>query len=314
MSRLIFAVAAIASAILFSGSAMADKLKVAFLTVGVVSDGSVNQQTYNGLKKAEKDFDLDIAYSEKVTQATQAEVFADYARRGYKVIVGLGGEYTDAAKRMAAQFPDATFVVLNGAPTEGVATVNFDGVQFGYVLGMVSGHMSKSGKLAVLAGQRLAAIDQVIDGYKKGLKLTHPDGDVLVVYTNDWVDVAKAKEATLNLFSQGADVVLPYLDAAYIGVAQAAKAKQGHVVALLSDTMKDFPDETYVSASLDFGGALHETLAMAAAGKLEKKNYVLGIGGEAGYLVGFNSAVPGDVQEQAKKAVEDLQSGALSLK
>lgn len=312
MSKLLLAFA-LACAVLISGPAMAEQAKVALLLPGVVTDNSVNQQIYEGLKKSEKDFGFEIAYSEKVAQAAQTEIFSDYARRGYTVLVGAGGEFTDAAKRVAAQFPDAKFVILNGAPTDGLVTVNFDGKQFGYVLGMVAGHMAKSGKLAVMAGHQLAAIDQVIDGYREGLKLTHPDGEVMVVYTNDWADVAKAKEAALNVISQGAEVILPYLDAAYLGVVQAAQEKNSHVASLITDTLKSNPEQTYVSASLDFGGALHLTLQMVAEGKLEKKNYVFGIGSEAGYLVGFNKEVPEDVQKRAEAVVEELKSGKLVL-
>ena len=313
MSKLLLSIA-FAFAVLLAGPAMAETAKVALLLPGVITDNSVNQQIYEGLKKSEKDFGFEVAYSEKVAQAAQVEIFSDYARRGYNVIVGAGGEYTDAAKRVAAQFPDAKFVILNGAPTEGLVTVNFNGKQFGYVLGLVAGQMAKSGKIAVMAGHQLAAIDQVIDGYREGLKLTHPDGEVMVVYTNDWADIAKAKEAALNVISQGAEVILPYLDAAYLGVVQAAQEKNSHVASLITDTLKSHPDQTYVSASLDFGGALHLTLQMAADGKLEKKDYVFGIGSEAGYLVGFNKEVPAAIQKQAETTVEELKSGKLVLK
>jgi len=230
------------------------------------------------------------------------------------VLVGLGGEYGDAAKRVAEQFPDATFVVLNGAPTEGIVTVNYDGKQFGYVLGLVAGSMSKSKKIALLAGHQLAAIDQVIEGYRIGQKKVSPEGEVLVVYTNDWADVAKAKEASFNVISQGADVLLPYLDAAYLGVLQAAKEKDVHTVSIISDTLKDFPKQTYASTTLDFGGAMHEILKLVSENKLEKRDYLMGIGTEAGYLVGFNDEVPESVREMAKTAEKDLMDGKLTVK
>jgi basic membrane protein A len=307
-------IAGIAAVLLtISSPALAEKLKVALLLPGVVTDNSVNQNALEGLKRAQADFDLDIAFTEKVSQAAQSEIFSDYARRGYKVLLGLGGEYGDAAKRAAAQFPDATFVVLNGSPTEGLVTVNYDGKQFGYVLGLVAGSMSKTKKIALLAGHQLAAIDQTIEGYRLGQKKVSPEGEVLVVYTNDWADVAKAKEASFNVISQGADVLLPYLDAAYLGVLQAAKEKDAHVVTIISDTLKDFPEQTYTSTTLDFGGAMHEILKLAAENKLEKRDYLMGIGTEAGDLVGFNDEVPAEIKEMAEKAVADFMAGTLTL-
>lgn len=307
-------IAGIAAVLLFiSSPAFAEKLKVALLLPGVVTDNSVNQNALEGLKRAQADFDLDIAYTEKVSQAAQTEIFSDYARRGYTVLVGLGGEYGEAAKRVASQFPEATFVVLNGAPTEGLVTVNYNGKQFGYVLGLIAGSMSKTKKIALLAGHQLGAIDQTIEGYRLGQKKVSPEGEVLVVYTNDWADVAKAKEASFNVISQGADVLLPYLDAAYLGVLQAAQEKGVHAVTIISDTLKDFPGQTYASTTLDFGGAMHEILQLAAENKLEKRDYLMGIGTEAGYLVGVNDEVPAPIKEMAEKAVKDLMDGTLTL-
>lgn len=209
--------------VLLTSSAVADKLKVALLIPGTVTDGAINQVAYEGISQAAKDFDIDVAYTEKVTQATQLEVMSDYARRGYNIVVGVGGEFTDAAKRVAGQFPGTQVGVVNGAPSEGIFTLNYHNEQFGYIAGLVGGRMTKTGKNAIIAGHTFEAFEQIVQGYREGLKVGRPDGDVLVVFTNDWADVAKAKEASFNVISQGADILLPYLDAGMQGVGQAAK-------------------------------------------------------------------------------------------
>ena len=72
--------------------ALADDFRVAAVLPGVVTDKSFNQQVFEGLKASEKLGGVEIAYTEKVTQAEQVEVMSDYARRGYNLIVGAGGE------------------------------------------------------------------------------------------------------------------------------------------------------------------------------------------------------------------------------
>lgn len=302
---------AAAAAMLMTQSAWADKLKVALLIPGLVSDGAVNQVAYEGLKRAQKDFDIDIAYTEKVSQATQIEVFSDYARRGFDIVVGVGGEYSDSAKRVADQFPKTMIGVVNGAAQQGVISLNYDNQQFGYIAGLVGGRMSKTGKNAIIAGHTFEAFEQIVAGYKAGMKVSHPDGDVMVVFTNDWADVAKAKEASNNVIAQGADVLMPYLDAALQGVAQAADEKGAHLVSVVTDMRKSHPKVTYMSTSLDFGGALYLMVKMAKEGKLERKDYRFGLGSEAGYLTGFSDDVPAAVQEEAKQAIKDMESGKL---
>ncbi|MGE0238193.1 MAG: BMP family protein [Parvibaculaceae bacterium] len=306
-----FFVAAAAALLLYGQSAMAETLKVALLIPGLVTDGAVNQVAYEGMKRAEKDFGIEIAYTEKVSQATQIEVFSDYARRGYDIVVGVGGEYSDAAKRVAAQFPDTRIAVVNGAPSEGIISLNYDNQQFGYLAGLVGGRMTKTGKNAIVAGFTFEAFEQIVAGYKAGMKVGRPDGEVMVVFTNDWADVSKAKEASNNVIAQGADVLLPYLDAGLRGVAQATEEKGVHVVSVVTDMLKSHPKVTYVATSLDFGGALYMMVRMAKDGTLEKKDYRFGLGTEAGYLIGFGPEVPEAVRQEAEQAIKDMQSGKL---
>jgi len=143
---------------------------------------------------------------------------ADYARRGYNLIIGGGGEYIDAARRIKAQFPDVQVAVLNGAETDGITTLSFDHEQFAYVVGIVAGGMSTTGTVAAITAQPIPAFDYIVKGFTAGVHVTHPDGKILTTLTNDWADVAKAKAASFNLIGQGADVLLPYLDGAYLGV------------------------------------------------------------------------------------------------
>lgn len=289
----------------------ADDLKVAVILPGLVNDKAFNQNVFEGIERIKGELGVETAYTEKVPQPSQVEVMSDYARRGYNVIVGAGAEYTDAAKRVAAQFPDAKVLVLNGAPTEGVATINFENEQFGYVLGLTAGHMSKSGIVGALSAQQVPAFDQIVAGYRAGVEAANPDGKVLIVYTNDWADIAKAKEASLNMVSQGADVMLPYLDGGFLGVVQAAKQRSVHVVGVVSDLSIPYPDENLVSTILDFGGALYMAIDLAKKGELEAHDYRFGIGTDAGKLGGFNAGVSDEVKAQVEAAIAAMKDGSL---
>ncbi len=87
--------------------------KVAVLFPGVVSDQSWNQFGFEGLKQAEADCGVEIAYSENVMQDAQLETFRNYAAEGYDIIIGHGGEYSDSAVSVAAQYPDVEFGCTN---------------------------------------------------------------------------------------------------------------------------------------------------------------------------------------------------------
>lgn len=287
---------------------MADGLKVAAVLPGIVTDKSFNQSVYEGLIKI-KGSGVEVAYTEQVPQSGQVEAMSDYARRGYDVVIGAGAEFVDAGKRVAQNFPDLKVIVVNGAPTEGVSTVNFDNKQFGYLVGLVAGHSSQTGKVGSLSAQKVPSFENLIAGFEAGFKTVKPDGEMLVAYTNDWADIAKAKEASFYLISQNVDVLLPYLDAGIIGVAQAATNKQKYVIGVANDLSTEYPDSSLVSLVIDYGKAVETLVALHKDGKLEVKDYL--IGPEITDIRGFHKSVGEDVKAKVATAVEEMKSGKL---
>ncbi|MGE0211159.1 MAG: BMP family protein [Parvibaculaceae bacterium] len=304
-------VAAVAFGLMLGASASAaEDFKAAGVLPGSITDQAFNQAVYEGLVKGKERLGIEFAYSEKVKQADQAEALADYARRGYQLVIAAGGEFTASAGRVAKQFPDTTVAILNGAPTEGTATINYNNEEFGYILGYIGGKMSKTGKAGLIAGQEIAAFLGVAEGFKKGWAVGQPNGEVFIAYTNDWDDVAKAKEATLNFINQGADVVLPYLDNGFVGVIQAAKEKDAWAVSTLSDLSKSsIPEVNLASALMDFSEAAATTMEMAKAGQLERKDYRFPLGSKPGPMGPISDKVPAELKAEVEKLVADMAAG-----
>src|SRR3989442_4122310 len=71
----------------------AAKLKVAVALPGIITDKGFNQSAYEALKRMEKELGAETAYTERVAQPDQVEVMSDYARRGFNLVVGHGGEF-----------------------------------------------------------------------------------------------------------------------------------------------------------------------------------------------------------------------------
>lgn len=288
---------------------VADDFKAAGVLPGSITDQAFNQVVYEGLEEGKSRLGIEMAFSEKVKQADQVEALSDYARRGFPLVVAAGGEFTAAAQRVARQFPDTLVVILNGAPTEGTATINYENPQFGYILGYIGGKMSKTGKAGLIAGQEIAAFLGVAEGFKKGWEAGRPDGEVFITYTNDWDDVAKAKEATLNFINQGADVVLPYLDNGIVGVIQAAREKGVWAVGSITDLGVTAPDVNLASTVMDFKEATATAMEMAKAGQLEKKDYRFPLGSKPGPMGTISDQVPAELRAEVEKLVADMAAG-----
>ena len=290
--------------------AAADKLKVAIVMPGNITDKSWSQAGYEGINQAGEALGLDVAFSEKIAQPDQAEAMADYARRGYKIVIGHGGEFQEAAERVARKYPDTIFVVNNGHQAkDNIATADFNYRQFGYVMGYIAGKMSKTGKAGWIGAQKIKFSTDLNESFIIGFK-DAGGKEVFTAWTNDWDDIAKGKEAALSQIAQGADVIFPTMDNAVIGSLQACKEKGVWGFGLYYDAIVDWPDTVVQSAIFDIKGVMKTYLTLATEGKLEGKNYNFDLTKPEGARIGtFHRAVPADVVAEVNGLIDKMKSG-----
>jgi len=293
-----------------SNPAFADKLKVAIVMPGNITDKSWTQAGFEGINQAGKELGLDVAYSEKIAQPDQAEALADYARRGYKVVIGHGGEFQEAAERVAKKYPKTIFVVNNGQEAkDNIATADFNYRQFGYVMGYIAGKMSKTGKAGWIGAQKIKFSTDLNDSFTIGFKGAGGK-EVFTAWTNDWDDIAKGKEAALSQIAQGADLVFPTMDNAVTGSLQACKEKGVWAFGLYYDAIVDWPDTVVQSAIFDIKGVMKSYLTLATKDKLEGKNYNFDLSKPEGARIGtFHSAVTADVVAEVNGLIDKMKSG-----
>lgn len=218
------------AASLFTGAAPAEE-KAAFLFPGSINDQSWNAQGYAGAEKL-KSLGWKIGYTENVQVADMVEALRDYARQDYNVVIGHTGRFLSAAQRVGPDFPKTLFLVGSGSAGAGdnVTSIDYDNVQFGYLMGVLAARMSKTGKIAsVNSLEGLPNVVAQVGGFRKGAKSVRPDIEVKVVYIKSMEDAAEAKEAALSLIAGGADFIFGKLNAGHAGLIQAAKEKGVYV-------------------------------------------------------------------------------------
>ena len=307
------AAAAIVGGALLGATANAAEKKAAIVLPGGITDQAFNQVLYEGIILVRDELKIEVAHSEKVKQADQSEHLEDYARRGYGLVFGAGGEFVESTKRAAQRYPDTMFACLNCALIEGVATVNYDNQSIGYLLGYVAGKVSTTGKIGLISGQKIKPALDIIEGMEKGLKAARGSGEVLVTYTNDWDDVAKAKEAAFAQISQGAEAIVPYLDNGIVGVMQGLKEKGKWGLGAITDLNASWPDTNLVSVVQNWRQAVLTFTKLYLDGKAERKNYVFGIGTPPLSLGTVNAKVPAAVKGDVDKLVADMKAGKLPM-
>lgn len=292
-----------------------EEFKVAVALPGVITDKAWNQSGYEGVTLAKEKLGAEIAYVEQVPQADQTEALSDFARRGYSLVFAHGGQFDAAVEQVASQFPKTFFVAVNGAATgANIAALRLDHLQASYLCGIIGASMTKSNKMAYLAGQSFEATQQELRGLELGAKSVKPDIKISSTFTGDWNDVAKAKEATLALISSGADVIYQWLDNASPAVLQTASEKGVFAFGNTKDQQEVAPKAVLTSALKRIDLAIAYMAELAKQGQLKGEIYTIGLERpEILSLGSFGEMVPQAVQQKALNTKEAIVANKITF-
>jgi simple sugar transport system substrate-binding protein/basic membrane protein A len=289
--------------------------KAAILLPGSINDQSWNAQGYEGVQRL-KAAGWDVAYSENVQAADMVEALRDFSRRGYGLVIGHTGRFLSAAQRVGPEFPGTTFIVGSGSAGAGknVASIDFDNTQFGYMMGVLAARMSKTGKIgSVNSLEGLPNVYSQVGAYRKGAKSVRPDIEVKVIYIQSMEDAAAAKEAALSLIAGGADFLSGKLNAAQVGVIQAAKEKgvftngrsTGHTAIapdnVLTNIVEKWADMYAAAATESRSGTLGGTYALYGLNSKSSTGAELRYSAEREFSARVPTAVIAEIEGLKKK-------------
>ena len=172
----------------------------------------------------------------------------------------------------------------------------------GLLAGALAGLMTKSNKLAIVAGQEIPVALGAVEGFQEGVARVNPEAEVNVTYTGSWEDVDKAREAALALISDGADVVWHVLDAADAGVLSAAEDEGVMAIGLYGDQSELAPNAHIGAIIADASELVYAAGSQALDGQVHDEGIAAGV-----VSIGhYSDAVPQEVQDQIAAIEEDL--------
>lgn len=283
--------------------------RVALLMPGVIHDQSWSQKGYEGAKSSTDKLGYELAYTENVAQAEQTEVFRNYAKQGFDIIIGHGGQFVDAAKTVAAEFPDIQFVVTNSTIAEGnLSGTVADYYQIGYMAGAIGCRMTKTNKIGVVVGQKPPHFEPAWETMPLGAKSCGKDVEVTFSITGDYSDANKAREAALALIADGADVLFAMTNEAQAGMFSAAEDKGVWAIGLHSDQSAEWPKT--IIATVDENPSL--LTAEAASGNMTA-GMLRYITFANGMQVIYSSLIPADILAELQKIQQDLADDKIEL-
>lgn len=236
----------------------AAEMRVALITPGSIADAAWNAGAYQGLQQIADSLGVAVSHVEARTPAEQEEALRAYASQGYGLVFGHGFEFQQPAERVSTDFPNTIFVITSGQRVVGnVVPLIFRIHEATYLLGMMAGALTTSGRIGFVGGMELPPIVLGYEGWVQGARAVRATIDTRLTYLNTFDDVAAGKEAALAMIRLGVDQLHHNADAAALGLFSAVKENPGVAAyGANADQSALAPGQVPASAVIDLPRAL----------------------------------------------------------
>ncbi|MDC7237587.1 MAG: BMP family protein [Sphaerochaetaceae bacterium] len=234
-------------------------LKIVLILPGPINDQSWNATNYAGLVACNEQLGTKMEYLENVQASDYESTFRNYAERGYDLIMAAGTQFDDAANKIAAEYSDSTFCVVNGfrADYPNVSPIFPKEYEASYVAALIAGEVSENGQFATIGGFPNEAMEKLLDVYENvSIDLAKERGlsgaSATRSYANSWDDIALGKQMAETMIDNGADTLFVYANQVGLGAIQAAKEKGVKFVGFSSNQNDIAPGTVVASVLFDF--------------------------------------------------------------
>lgn len=185
--------------------------------IGGRGDLSFNDLAAAGVKKALDELDATCEEAEAAPDepaTAREERLRTLADAGYNPILGIGNVYSAETVKVAKEYPNVKFAVVDGfleAPN--VTNLVFAAEQGAYLVGVAAALKTKTKKVGFIGGAPGPVIDPFAAGYKAGVAAVDPAVKVDMKWLSDGLNdkafnnTAGGKTAATALYDAGSDVV-----------------------------------------------------------------------------------------------------------
>jgi basic membrane protein A len=246
-------------------------LKAAMITPQKLGDDGPIDACYAGLQEGAKDFGFEVKLLEPESGEYEDSIRA-MCDDGYTLIFCIFSQMQDAVSRIAPEYPDVKFVqILGDLEMDNVKTLNFKDQEASYLSGVAAANMSKTGKVAVIAGAPVGDNIRNIAGFEAGAREAKPDIQVTHLYVGSFEDPTKGKELANTLLDEGYDMILEVCASSSMGIREAIR-ERGPEVSMIGNCVDEstaIPGQVPFSNFTNYRAWFYNTMKEVSEGNFE---------------------------------------------
>jgi len=281
-------------------------------------DKSFNESAFNGAQRWADETGGTFRDVEMQSEAQREQALRRFAEAGMNPVITTGFAFSAALGVVAPDFPDTTFVTVDGyvPDTPNVLNVSFAEHEGSYLVGMMAAQASKSGTVSFIGGMDIPLIRRFACGYAQGAKAVNADINVISNMTGTtpsaWNDPVKGSELTRAQIAQGSDVVYAAAGGTGIGVLQTAADEGILSIGVDSNQNPMHPGKVLTSMLKRVDNAVYAVMKQGDMATGGFQNLSLADGG-VDYAMDENNAslVSADMQATVEAAKAKIIAGEL---
>ena len=291
------------------------KLVVAGLFAGKIDDRGFMEAGFKGLTAARDQLGAQLSYTDgvKPERALLEDALRKLAATKPGLVVAHGGQNNDAAKAVAAEFPDVLFVVTQGNVT-GPNLSSYEVLQeeSAFLAGMLAGLTTKTGVVGHMSGIKVVPGLKGRAAFANGVAHAAPAVKLLTNFSGNQDDSGLSKKVALAMADAGADIIFTMLNAGRTGAVEACRERKISQIGNVGDWVAVAPDVFVASAIADSGLAVFAACEDVSTGKFRPGVIQkVGLSRLAAVRLQMADSVPAAVREKIEQATRDIVSGKL---
>jgi basic membrane protein A and related proteins len=262
---------------------------------------------------------FDKSFNEAAYGGEQAT--RNFASKGFNPIVAVSFAWTSAVEKVAAEFPDTQFVIVDSVVDKpNVRSVVYKEEEGSYLVGLLAGMASTTGKVGFVGGMDIPLIRKFECGYEQGARAAKADIEVLqnMIGTTGaaWNDPVRGGELAKNQLDQGADVIYAAAGASGLGVLQTAADNKKFSIGVDSNQNHLQPGSVLTSMVKRVDLAVYNAYSDSKNDKFTPGLQALGVKEDGvGYAVDDNNAklITEEMKAAVEKAKADIIAGTVKV-
>lgn len=196
--------------------------------IGGKFDKSFNEAAFRGAEQFARETGIEFRDFEPNSETQYEQALKRFARRRADLIVAVGVGYSVAVRNVAEQFPNVKFTVIDAViDLPNVQSITFKENEGSFLVGMIAGLASESGKIGFIGGMDIPLIRRFQVGYEQGANYVRNDLEFIENYVGTtpsaWNDPIKAAEMAKSQYARGVDIIFSAAGPSGLGVINAAK-------------------------------------------------------------------------------------------